>query len=216
VKALPGEKLELYRKTMPTMPIRAMDLYPFRSEPTCCPEPEEFPRAMDLKVNSGSGIYDVVALYNWNNRSMERVLDLQEDLGLKPETDYLVFDFWDQKFLGTTSIMIKQEVPAHGTKALIVKKADEIPQLLATSRHITCAYSIESLNWNEENRTLSGTSRAVPGDQYKLFIHAPEDYEFDHTEIDSKNASHTIKPNGIIEVAFTGQEDPTDWEVVFK
>ena len=216
VKALPGEKMELYRKTMPTMPIRAMDLYPFKSDPACCPEPEEFPRAMDLKVNSESGIYDVVALYNWNDRSMERVLDLQEDLGLKPETDYLVFDFWNQKFLGTTRIMIKQEVPAHGTKALIVKKVGETPQLLANSRHITCAYSIESLNWNEEDRTLSGTSRAVPGDQYKLFIHAPEDYDFDHTEIDSKNASHTIRPNGIIEVAFTGQEDPTDWEIVFK
>ncbi len=216
VKALPAEKLELYRKTMPTMPIRAMDLYPFKSDPTCCPEPKEFPRAMDLKVNAESGMYDVVALYNWNDRSMEKVLDLQEDLGLKTETDYLVFDFWNQKLLGTSSVMIKQEVPAHGTKALIVKEVSETPQLLATSRHLTCAYSIETLNWNEENRTLSGTSRAVPGDQYKLFIHVPEDYEFDHTEIDSKNASHTIKPNGIIEVAFRGQEDPTDWKIVFK
>lgn len=216
VKALPEEKLELYRKTMPTMPIRAMDLYPFKAEPTCCPEPREFPRAMDLKVNSEAGMYDVIALYNWEDNPMEKVLDLHEDLGLKTETDYLVFDFWNQRLSGTSSVMIKEEVPAHGTKALIVKKVSETPQLLATSRHLTCAYSIQELNWNEEEMTLSGTSQTVAGDQYKLFIHVPEGYEFDHTEIDSNNASHQIKPNGIIEVAFSGQENPTDWKIVFK
>ncbi|MCF8335980.1 MAG: alpha-galactosidase [Bacteroidales bacterium] len=216
VKALPEEKLELYRKTMPTMPIRAMDLYPFKADATCCPEPEEFPRAMDLKVNSEAGMYDVVALYNWNDKTTEKVIDLQEDLGLKSETDYLVFDFWNQKLSGTSRIMIKEEVPAHGTKALIVKEVSETPQLLATSRHLTCAYSIQELNWNEEEKALSGTSKTVRGDQYTLFFHVPDGYEFDHTEIDSKDASHSINDNGIIEVAFSGQETPTDWKIVFE
>lgn len=216
VKGLSEEKLELYRKTMPTMPIRAMDLYPFKTDPTCCPNPKEFPRAMDLKVNSEAGMYDVVAMYNWGDEATEKVLDFHEDLGLKTDTEYLVFDFWNQKLSGTSSIRIKEEVPAHGTKALIVKKVSETPQLLATSRHLTCAYSIQELNWNEEDKTLTGTSQAVPGNQHTLFIHVPEGYEFDHTEIDSKNASHQINSNGIIEVAFSGQETPTDWQIVFK
>ncbi|MGM0530724.1 MAG: alpha-galactosidase [Bacteroidota bacterium] len=216
VTALPGEKLELYRKTMPTMPIRAMDLYPFKTDPVCCPEPTEFPRAMDLKVNSIAGMYDVVAVYNWNDKPMEKVLDLQEDLGLQTETDYLVFDFWNQKLSGTSSVRIKEVVPAHGTKALIVKEVSETPQLLATSRHLTCAYSIQELNWDEEEMSLSGTSKTVPGDQYTLFIHVPDEYKFDHTEIDSNNASHQIKSNGMIEVAFSGEETPTDWKIVFR
>lgn len=216
VTALPGEKLELYRKTMPTMPIRAMDLYPFKTDPVCCPEPTEFPRAMDLKVNSIAGMYDVVAVYNWNDKPMEKVLDLQEDLGLQTETDYLVFDFWNQKLSGTSSVRIKEVVPAHGTKALIVKEVSETPQLLATSRHLTCAYSIQELNWDEEEMSLSGTSKTVPGDQYTLFIHVPDEYKFDHTEIESNNASHQIKSNGMIEVAFSGEETPTDWKIVFR
>lgn len=216
VTALPGEKLELYRKTMPTMPIRAMDLYPFKTDPVCCPEPTEFPRAMNLKVNSIAGMYDVVAVYNWNDKPMEKVLDLQEDLGLQTETDYLVFDFWNQKLSGTSSVRIKEVVPAHGTKALIVKEVSETPQLLATSRHLTCAYSIQELNWDEEEMSLSGTSKTVPGDQYTLFIHVPDEYKFDHTEIESNNASHQIKSNGMIEVAFSGEETPTDWKIVFR
>ncbi|MEF8810073.1 MAG: hypothetical protein V5A47_04050 [Bacteroidales bacterium] len=216
VKALPEEKLELYRKTMPVMPIRAMDLYPFKSDPAVRSEPKEFPGAIDLKVNSTAGIYDVVALYNWSDRPMEKVLDLKEDLGLKSETDYLVFDFWNQEFLGTSRVMIKGRVPAHGTKALIVKETSEKPQVLATSRHLTCAYSIQKLKWNEEEMMLSGTSKTTPGDQHTLFIHVPEGYEFDHTEIDSENASHTIKPNGILEVAFSGQENLTDWKIIFR
>ncbi|MFW5944059.1 MAG: alpha-galactosidase [Bacteroidota bacterium] len=216
VKALPEEKLELYRKTLPAMPIRAMDLYPFKADPVSSPKPKEFPRALDLKVNSEAGIYDVVALYNWSNKPTEKVLDLQEDLGLKSETSYLVFDFWNQKLSGTSSIMLKEEVPAHGTKALIVKEVNERPQLLATSRHLTCAYSINKLNWDEEQKALTGTSQTVPGEPYTLFIHIPENYEFDHMKIDAKNASHQIQSNGIVEVAFGGQEKPTDWKIVFK
>mgnify|MGYP006301051211 CR=1 FL=1 len=56
----------------------------------------------------------------------------------------------------------------------------------------------------------------MSGEQHTLFIHTPEDYKFDHTEIDSKNASHQINSNGIIEVAFSGQEKTTDWKIIFK
>jgi hypothetical protein len=216
VKPLPERKLELYRKTMPSMPIKAMDLYPFKAEPTCCPQPEEFPRALDLKVNSKAGRYDVVALYNWEDQKTEKVLDLQEDLGLKSETRYLVFDFWNQKLSGSSTVMIKKEVPAHGTRALIIKEASENPQLLATSRHLTAAYSIKELDWNKEEKSLTGTSSTVPEDEYTLFIHVPEDHEFNKVEINAENVSHELNSKGMLKLSFTGKEDPVDWKVVFN
>lgn len=216
VKALPDKKLELYRKTMPSMPIRAMDLYPFKNNGTCCPKPEEFPRALDLKVNSGSGMYDVVALFNWGDEKAKKVLDIKEDLGLESETGYLVFDFWDQKLSETSGEMIREEVPAHGTKALIIRKATENPQLLATSRHLTAACSIQEMNWNSEEKSLTGTSKTVPGDQYTLFIYMPENFEFDKTRINAENITHKTHSNNILEVGFTGKEEPVKWEIVFK
>ena len=69
-------------------------------------------------------------------------LDLQEDLGLGSETSYLVFDFWNKKFVGITGTTIREEIPAHGTKALIIRGAGSVPQLLATSRHLPLCFAI--------------------------------------------------------------------------
>jgi len=216
VKALPDEKLELYRKTMPTMPVRAMDLYPFKTKPTCCPKPEEYPRALDLKVNSESGMYDVVALFNWGDEKAKKVLDIKEDLGLESETGYLVFDFWNSDLSEISDEMIREEIPAHGTKALIIRKVTENPQLMATSRHLTAAYSIQEMNWNGEEKSLTGTSKTVPGDQYTLFIYVPDNYEFDKTRINAENITHKNNSNNILEVSFTGKEEPVEWAIIFK
>ena len=201
---------------MPAMPIRAMDLYPFRTQPACCPVPETYPRALDLKVNAAQGMYDVVALYNWEDESAVKSLDLQEDLGLENGTSYLVFDFWDRELLGTAGTTIQEEVPAHGTKALIIKKVSEVPQLLATSRHLTAAYSIQEMRWNAEAKSLTGTSETVPGNLYTLYLHVPEDYAFETTRINAENVIHKVRSGGILEVSFAGREAPVEWEVVFQ
>ena len=216
VKALPDEKIELYRKTMPSMPIKAMDLYPFMSDAAFRPKPTEYPRALDLKVNAESGMYDVVALYNWDDEKAKKVLDVNKDLGLENETDYLVYDFWNHDLLKISDNIISEEVPAHGTKSLIIRKVTDNPQLLATSRHLTGAYSIQKMSWNGENKSLTGTSKTVPGDQYTLFIYVPDNYEFDKTEINAENINIKINSNNILEVSFTGAEEPIEWTVAFK
>jgi len=216
VKPLPEEKLQLYRKTMPAMPIRAMDLYPYRTEPTFCPMPETFPRALNLKVNAITGMYDVVALYNWEDECAVKSLDLQQDLGLEDETDYLVLDFWNKKLTRITGTTIQEEVYAHGTKVLIIKKVSAVPQLIATSRHLTSAYSIKDINWNTEARSLKGTSETIPGDLYTLYIHVPEDYVFETTYINAENVISTTHSDGMLEVSFIGQEEPAEWEILFN
>ena len=215
VKALPDEKLQLYRETMPAMPVRAMDLYPFKTEPTCCPEPEEYPKALDLKVNAVSGMYDVVALYNWEDEKAMKSLDLQEDLGLGSETSYLVFDFWNKKFVGITGTTIR-EIPAHGTKALIIRGAGSVPQLLATSRHLTAAYSIREMKWNTETKSISGISETVPGDRYTLYFYIPEGFTFGTTSTNAENVTHTIHDGNLLEVSLDGREEPIEWEIVFN
>jgi len=216
VKALPDTKLELYAKTLPTMPIKAIDLYPFRCGPIRFPEPTEYPRALDLKVNSKSGIYDVVAVYNWDDEDAVKIIHLHEDLGLERDTEYLVFDFWNTRFLGRFKGMIREAVPSHGTRALIIREAGASPQLLATSRHLTCAYSIQEMDWDSELKCLSGTSVTVPGDPYTLFFHVPEGYKFDEVLIDTDEVLAQVNANGLLEVGFVGREEPVNWEIQFE
>lgn len=210
IDRLPPEKMELYQKTMPTTPIVPMDLYPFRVKDNlrdgmiwCCPNSESFPRALDLKVNGEAGIYDVVALFNWEDEPQNVNISLQEDLGLA-EGDYLAFDFWEQKLKGKVSGSITELIPAHGTTALVLKLTAAFPQLLATSRHITGAVSIRRTEWEAEGKTLHGQSSIVPDAPYSLFIHVPDGMEVKEIKANGELMYSQLE-EGLLEVKFSGK-----------
>jgi hypothetical protein len=88
------------------------------------------------------------------------------------------------------------------------------------SRHITGAYSLQQLNWDDATKTLSGTSQGVIGDPYTLWIYVPDG------EVTSR-VSATIREDQPIEirelqcenslsVTFLGQKEPVQWKVLFK
>jgi len=215
VKALPEERLDLYQSTMPSRPIRAMDLYPFKQDrPRCCPNPKSWPEALDLKVNKEAGAYDVVAVYNWDKKAKKKTVDFQDDLGLNSEADYLLFDFWNQKSLGVHSGKIQVDVPRHGVRVLVIKPLRDRPQMMATSRHISGTFSIQELDWDQDDMTLTGRSKMVPDDSYTLFIHVPEGMEVKSVKADADGVSQK-NGDGVIEVSMQGQEAPADWSVKF-
>ena len=215
VKALPEERLDLYQTTMPSRPIRAVDLYPFKQKrPRCCPNPKSWPEALDLKVNKEAGAYDVVAVYNWDGKAKQKTVNFQDDLGLDSDADYRLFDFWNQKSLGTHSGSITVEVPRHGVRVLVIKPLRDRPQLMATSRHISGTFSIKELDWEPNDMALTGRSRTVDGDTYTLFIDVPEGMDVAGVSADAEGVSHKAG-DGVIEVSMEGQEDPINWSVKF-
>lgn len=205
---LPTRRLDLYRKTIPTTPIVPIDLYPYRIESNkkegvvwCCPKVKEFPRALDLKVNAESGIYDVVAVFNWADEEQTNTINLEKDLGLDSEKDYLVFDFWSQKLKEIARDHITSTIPAHGTHVYHIRPVLNTPQLLATSRHITGAVSIKKLSWDEQNSTLSGSSHVPEGAPYSIFVHVPEGMVVTNVDADSEILFHK-KTECVLEVKF--------------
>jgi len=223
---LPQKRLELYQKTLPTAPVVPIDLYPYKIESNkrddivwCCPRVKEFPRAIDLKVNAESGVYDVVAVFNWDDEPATKTISFKEDLGLDSELEYLVFDFWDQKPKEIAQDKITSSIPAHGTSVYFIRPALKRPQLLATSRHITGTVSITELNWDESSSILSGTSEAVEAAPYSLFIHVPEGRTVAKVEADAEILFHKITDN-VLEVKFAGHPDveglqTINWTVQF-
>jgi hypothetical protein len=207
---LPQRRLDLYRKTMPTTPIVPIDLYPYKIKFNkrngvvwCCPQVKEYPRAIDLKVSAESGVYDVVAVFNWADKEEVKTIDLANDLGLEIGKDYLIFDFWDQKLKEITKDKIESSIPGHGACVYVVKPVLERPQLLATSRHITGAVSIKKVDWDSSKSILSGVSETVEEAPYSIFIHVPAGKAVSKVDADAEMLFYKMTDN-VLEVKFAG------------
>ncbi|MCD6516632.1 MAG: hypothetical protein J7L72_04320 [Candidatus Aminicenantes bacterium] len=224
---LPIKKIELYRKTMPTTPIVPVDLYPYKIESNkregvvwCCPQVKEFPKAIDLKVNGPTGHYDVVALFNWNDEQDKKKIELDKGFGLNSEKEYIAFDFWNQKPVMITDHLISCDIPAHGTRVFVIKEILDRPQLVATTRHITCAVSVKEMNWDPDSKALSGLSEIIAGSPYSVFIHIPQGMFV--SEVDSNSeVMFEKRMDSVLEIRFSGefddeQENNLEWSVKFE
>lgn len=226
MERLPERKLELYQKTIPTTPIVPIDLYPYKVEKNkrdgvvwCCPHLKEFPRAIDLKVNNVTGVYDVVAMFNWNDEPGDREIQFGSDLGLDIDKEYVVFDFWEQKLFGKICDKINTWVDAHGTKTFVIREVANHPQFLANSRHITGAVSMTDLKWDDSVATLSGTSKIVKGAPYSIFVHVPAGMEVKNVSADVEVLYHQLTDE-VLEVKLSGdlkpkQANAVNWSVKF-
>jgi len=96
------------------------------------------------------------------------------DLGLDPKAEYLVFEFWTKKLLGTFSggFMPGPIDPRYRSQALCLRRREAGPQLVATSRHVTCG-GVDLLDLRREGASLAGRSRLVGGDPYVLYFTWP-------------------------------------------
>ena len=75
--------------------------------------------------------------------------------GLDPGRDYLLFDFWKQKFLGKVRNQYSVELPPHDCQVLSVRPDVGRPQLIGTDRHITMGgVEIASEAWDAAKRQL--------------------------------------------------------------
>lgn len=229
---LPKRKLELYQKTIPTTPIVPIDLYPYKIKSNKVdragnyqgvvwsrPFVREFPRAIDLKVNSVAGIYDVVSVFNWQDQSAVEEIHFSEDLGLDADLEYLVFDFWNQKLNGIFSNKIATSIPTHGTRVFVIKPVTDAPQFLSSSRHITNTVSLKELDWDTAQSKISGSSEIVRGDDYSLFFHVPIDFEVQDVSADTEVLYYKLTGN-LLEVKLSADIDEAEdnrinWSVQF-
>ncbi|MBN1271053.1 MAG: hypothetical protein JXB26_02180 [Candidatus Aminicenantes bacterium] len=223
---LPQEKLDLYRKTMPSTPIVPIDLYPYKIKTNkkdglvwSCPQVYEFPRAIDLKVDGPAGTYDVVSVFNWENSPQEKTITLSEDLGLDRNTLYLAFDFWNQKREAVTENSVTAEIPAHGTRVFVIHALRDEPFVVATSRHITGTVSLKEIFWSPEENILRGTSEVVPDAPYSLFVYLPSNKTVENVSANTEVLfQRTFK--GVLEVGFSGKlpADGTmlEWKIDLK
>ena len=218
---LPPERLELLKATMPTLPIMPMDLFSRGTDIkwdtfkhiSSDDYIQNYPELIDLKVSNTLGEYDVVALTNWRGQSTSRVLQPGSQLGLPVDADYLAFDFWNRKFAGTFKERLAVTVDSHDSRVLLIHRDLKRPQVLGTSRHITGAYSLDDVRWDESKRRLAGTSQTVPGDAYQVWIHVPSGETVVAVKA-SIAVEHKLEGE-LLTLTFAGSGTPVKWEALF-
>jgi len=101
-------------------------------------------------------------------------------LGLSEDNEYLVFEFWSKKLLGSFSEVFYTEdiQPKYNCQLFCIRERKSHPQIIATNRHITCGgLELDNVIWKKE--VLSGESELVGHGPYVLYVSEPDGYTFE-------------------------------------
>lgn len=205
--------IEAARRTMPvlfTQPGQVYDVDPSRSSLIAGVDVEmsgSGPRPFDASGYTITGLFQLeinkpfenwVVLGRLDDR--DKVLPFSE-LGLDDKKDYLVFEYWTKKLIGTFK---SQFLPgtidtAFNCQVFCIREKLRHPQLLATNRHISCGgLEISDLGWQDQ--TLRGVSELVAGDKYILYVYEGGNCTFDRVIVTGANLVGVEKRGSVREV----------------
>jgi hypothetical protein len=140
-----------------------------------------------------------------------------EELGLKFDTEYLVFEFWTKRFLGVFQgkLVFPQIDTTYKCQLFCIREKQGHPQLLATNRHISCGgVDLEDVTW--DNLTLSGKSLMVGKDRYDLYIYEPEGYEFSNIVCNGAEVLGNKKEGRIRIISLFREENGSvNWKLLY-
>jgi hypothetical protein len=173
--------------------------------------------------------WSVLARIQWGQkRETEWVFDYKglpeqevkfANLGLHADRDYLVFEFWSQKYLGkhTGSFTAPAMDENNAIQVFAIREAREHPWVLSTTRHISQGgVSLLDERWSAETQTLSGKSAVVIDDPYVMTVHLPNGSRIANVEVDGKTAEF-INQQEIATVHIVPPATKTvEWKLTFS
>ncbi len=113
------------------------------------------------------------------------------DLGLEADREYLVFEFWSQKFLGKFkgSFTAPAMDASTGIDIFAIREARAHPWVISTTRHISQdAVSLLDERWDAATQILSGKSAVIHGDPYVMTVHLPQGFKLQSAEVRGEKA----------------------------
>lgn len=132
--------------------------------------------AWDLPLKTSFGEWHLVALFNW---AQEAPLRFNIDLTslMNSPGPFLVYDFWNERFLGRPAKSLEFDVPFWSTYALSVRNTTGYPQLLSASNHISQGLvGLRDLRWGKTRNTLFGVSDTLTREPFVLTFYVPQGF----------------------------------------
>lgn len=183
-----------FRQLTPEMIRDLTRIYPFHTTPkTARPVDaftQKYPRIYDFEV---SPQWHQLTLFNTDAKQEAEISvtlagsTAEGCLGLDPEKDYYLYDFWNDRPAGRISGdgQLTQTLRPAETRMLSIHEVTDRPQFIATDRHIMQGYiDLSDVQWDAKTNQLSGTSKVVGDDPYTVVIatngYAPQTATLDH------------------------------------
>jgi len=139
------------------------------------------------------------------------------ELGLDPEQEYHVFEFWSKRYLGSfhEEFHFGTINADYGCQLFCIRPKYRHPQVLATNRHISCGgYDLENVEWN--NRTLSGKSNVVKGDIYEVYVFEPQGFAMKDISVMGAKVIENVESDGVRKVTIQpGESAAVSWQIVY-
>jgi len=215
----PDDRMELLKRISPPTPDVSYPVDLFVRRPA---------QIFNMPVERPFGKWDVLSVFNYTSdvrklKSTEPYLftaklDAAKDLRLDPAKEYIVYEFWSRKLIGTFkgTFTTRPLNPYNCDIYSIVEKQDR-PVLISTSRHIRqMAFDIKDLAYDGGQRVLRGLSRAVAGDPYQLRIYVPEGFTAKRVELSEGLSAKMAADANLLTVDYTSLTGKdVEWKVFF-
>lgn len=219
------EWIDSVRRILPVFPIkiRPLDLMM-----------REFPEiwageVKDTKIPE----YNILGLFNWGkNRDLsvnpyveledsERMYEIDfENIGLDPEKEYLVYEFWDEKFYGIYKRKFSVSIPSHRAMVFAIREKVDSVTLLGTNRHILMgAEEISDYNYDEKMRILSlgvhlpQSLNSLTCFEHRLYFYIPEGLNLSEVKLSGSGINMGYSVNGGVLAIKLNPEKTTDAEI---
>jgi hypothetical protein len=177
----------------------------------------------NMPVERAFGKWNVVTVFNFTGRpgrdSFSTKLDAAKALRLDPDKEYIVYEFWTKKLIGSfKGTFATRPLQPYDCDVYSIVEKQPHPVLVSTSRHIRqMAFDVKDMNYDEQRRMLRGVSRAVSGDPYQLRIVLPDGFSAKSVELPSGISPATMQTDGsLLTVDFTAPTgNDVEWKVFF-
>lgn len=140
------------------------------------------------------------------------------ELGLDADKEYYVFEFWSKRLIGSFSGSFSPGKidPKYNCQLFCIRERLDRPQILATSRHITCGgYDLEDVRWGQS--VLAGKSRVVANDLYIFYMVEPSGFGLKKASIEGEKILKVEKTGGLVQIAFLPAESAAvNWRLEYE
>ena len=178
---LPSGRMRLLQQTLPVCDVRSLDLAPI----------DELKPIWDLKVCRPFANWDVVSLFNWTDEPRIQRLTFAE-IGLDGKRRYLLFDFWNHKFLGTAKDQMEFKLEPRSNQLLAVQPDLDRPQFLSTDRHVSQGgVELADASWNPDRLELACSFKLVENDRLTAYFHIPPTFVLTGATAEGANLEQT-------------------------
>ena len=187
--ALPPQRLALIPVTLPSCgsTARPIDLLEKRT-----------PEIFDLPIEREFGSWHVVGVFNWSSTPEDLALDFSE-LGLDPQAEHHVFEFWAQRYYGKLKnrVVIKK-LKSHSCKLLSIKPVTGHPQIVSTTFHLTQGgVDLEEARYHPRDRRLDFTLNPGKRISGKVFLYVPDGLRIKGLESDASRCNESNHDDSI-------------------